>query len=96
MIQIYVSINESNVNLLLKRNKSWFDDECSKLIDLIDLKPKLQWLQNPSQMNRNNLQNLRLEISRTFRKKNREYLKEKLMSLILKIKTKILHGHKLL
>jgi hypothetical protein len=30
----------------LKRNKPWFDDECSKLIDQRK-QAKLQWLQNP-------------------------------------------------
>jgi hypothetical protein len=39
---------------------------------------KLQWLQNPSQINRDNVQNLRRETSRTFRNKKREYLKGKI------------------
>jgi hypothetical protein len=32
----------------LKRNKPWFDDECSKLIAQRK-QIKLQWLQNPNQ-----------------------------------------------
>jgi hypothetical protein len=48
----------------LKHNKPWFDDECSKLIDQWK-QAKLQWLQNPSQINGDNLQNLRCETSRT-------------------------------
>jgi hypothetical protein len=64
----------------LKHNKPWFDDECSKLIDQWK-KAKLQWLQNPNQMNGNNLQNLRCETSRTFRIKKREYLKGKINEL---------------
>jgi hypothetical protein len=50
----------------LKHNKPWFDDECSKLIDQ-QKQAKLQWLQNPSQINEDNLKNLRRETSRTFR-----------------------------
>jgi hypothetical protein len=44
----------------LKHNKAWFDDECSKLIDH-QKQVKLQWLQNPSQINGDNLKNLRCE-----------------------------------
>jgi hypothetical protein len=39
---------------------------------------KLQWLQNPNQISRDNLKNLRSETSRTFRNKKREYLKGKI------------------
>jgi hypothetical protein len=60
----------------LKHNKPRFDDECSKLID-----HKLQWLQNPRQINGGNLQNLRCETCRTFRNKNREYLRGKINEL---------------
>jgi hypothetical protein len=42
---------------------------------------KLQWLQNPSQINGDNLKNLRRETSRTFRNKKREYLKGKINEL---------------
>jgi hypothetical protein len=61
----------------LKHNKPWFDDECSKLIDQ-QKQAKLQWLQNPSQISGDNLQNLRWETSRTFRNEKREYLKDKI------------------
>jgi hypothetical protein len=40
----------------LKHNKTWFDDECSKLIDQWK-QAKLQWLQNPNQINGDNQQN---------------------------------------
>jgi hypothetical protein len=73
----------------LKRNKPWFDEECSKLIDQWK-QAKSRWLQNPGQINGDNLQNLRCEINRTLRKKEKEYLKTKLMSLKLIIKTKML------
>jgi hypothetical protein len=64
----------------LKHNKPWFDDECSKLIHQ-RIQAKLQWLKNPSQINGDNLQNLRRETSRTFRNKKREYLKNKIKEL---------------
>jgi hypothetical protein len=57
-----------------KHYKPWFDRECSKLIDRRK-QAKLQWLQNPSQINEYNLQNLRRETSR---KRLREYLKNKM------------------
>jgi hypothetical protein len=61
----------------LKHNKPWFDDECSKLIDQRK-QAKLQWLQNPSQINGHNLQNLRRETSRSFRNNKRKYLRGKI------------------
>jgi hypothetical protein len=64
----------------LKHNKPWFDDECSKLIDKRK-QAKLQWLQNPSQINGDKLQILRPETCRTFRNKKREYLKGKINEL---------------
>jgi hypothetical protein len=71
----------------LKHNKPRFDDDCSKLIDQRK-QGKLQWLQNPSQINGDNLKNLRRETSRTFRKKKREYLKEKINELVTNNKSK--------
>jgi hypothetical protein len=64
----------------LKHNKPWFDDECSKLLDQ-QKQTKLQWLQNPSQINGDNLQNLRCETNRTFRNEKRENLKGKINEL---------------
>jgi hypothetical protein len=63
----------------LKHNKPWFY-ECSKLKDQRK-QAKLQWLQNPSQINGDDLQNSRRETSRTFRNKKREYLKDKINEL---------------
>jgi hypothetical protein len=70
----------------LKHNKPWFD-ECSKLIDQRK-QAKSQWLQNPNQMNGDNLQNLRCETSKIFRKKKREYLKGKINELEINNKNK--------
>jgi hypothetical protein len=61
----------------LKFNKLWFDDDCPELVDQ-QKKAKLQWLQNPSQINGDNLQNLRHKTSRTFKNKKRAYLKGKI------------------
>jgi hypothetical protein len=62
---IKTSVEENLVYHKLKRNKSWFD-ECSKLMDQRK-QAKLQWLQN-----------LRHDTSRSFRKKEREHLKDKI------------------
>jgi hypothetical protein len=70
-----------------KHNKPWFDDECSKLIDQ-QKQAKLWWLRNPSQINGDNLQNLRCETSRTFRNKKKEYLKDKINELKINNKNK--------
>jgi hypothetical protein len=64
----------------LKHNKPRYDDECSKLIDQRK-QAKLQRLQNPNQINRDYLQNLRRKTSRIFRNKKREYLKGKINEL---------------
>jgi hypothetical protein len=52
----------------LQQHKAWFDDECSKLIDRRK-QAKFQWLQNPNQVNGENMENVRHEASGTFRTK---------------------------
>jgi hypothetical protein len=59
---IKISAKENLGYQKLKHNKPWFDDECSKLIDQWK-QAKLQWLQNASQINGDNLQNLRRKTS---------------------------------
>jgi hypothetical protein len=49
---------------------------------------KLQWLQDPSKINRTNLNNIRHETSRHFRNKMREYLKDKIDELATNSKNK--------
>jgi hypothetical protein len=63
------------------------DDECSKLIDRRK-QAKLQWLQNLSQVNGGNMDNVRREASRTSRIKKREYLKNKIYKLETNSKNK--------
>jgi hypothetical protein len=48
----------------------------------------LQWLQDPSQINRGNLKIVRCEASRYFKNKKREYLKDKINELATNSKNK--------
>jgi hypothetical protein len=48
----------------------------------------LQWLRDPSEINGDNLNNVRREASRHFRNKMREYLKDKINELATKRKTR--------
>jgi len=57
----------------MKQHKTRFDEECSKLLDQRK-QAKLQWLQNTSHINGKNLNNVRRETSRTFRKKEGNYV----------------------
>jgi hypothetical protein len=71
----------------LKKHKPWFNEECSKLLDQRK-QAKLQWLQDPSEINGDNLNNVRHEASRHFRNKKREYLKDKIVVLATNSKNK--------
>jgi len=53
-----------------KQHKPWFDKEC---VDFLDqrIKAKMQWIQDPSQSNVDNLNNVRRNASRHFRNKRR-------------------------
>jgi hypothetical protein len=48
----------------------------------------LQWLQDPSQINGDTLNNVRCEASRQFRNNKREYVKDKINELIWNSKKK--------
>jgi hypothetical protein len=54
----------------LKKHKPWFDDGCCKLLDERK-QAKLQWLQDLSEINRVNLNNIRRETSRHLRQKKK-------------------------
>jgi hypothetical protein len=58
----------------------WLDEECSELVARRK-KAKLQWLQDPSEVNEDNLSDARREASRHFRNKEREYLKNRINEL---------------
>ena len=64
----------------LTQHKPWFDEEC--LHFLVERKQaKLQWVQDPSQRNVDNLNTVRHEASRHFRNKKKAYLKAKIEDL---------------
>jgi hypothetical protein len=71
----------------LKKNKPWCDEGCSKLLDQRK-QAKLQWLQDPSKINGDNLNNIRCETSKHFRNKKQEYLKDKIDELATNSKKK--------
>jgi hypothetical protein len=71
---IKISAKESLGYYEPKEHKPWFDEGCSELLDPRK-QAKLQWLQNPSEINGDKLNNVRSETSRQFRNKKREYLK---------------------
>ena len=61
----------------LKQHKPWFEKEC---LDFLDQRKqaKMQWIQDPSQSNADNLNNVRREASRHFKNKKKAYLKAKI------------------
>jgi hypothetical protein len=61
----------------LKRHKPWFDKEC---VDFLDQRKqaKMQWIQDPSRSNADNLNNIGRDASRHFRNKKKPYLKAKI------------------
>jgi hypothetical protein len=77
---IKISVKESLGYFELKKHKPWFDEGCSKLLDQRK-ESELQWLQAPSEINGDNLNNVRRESSIYFRNKKREYVKDKINEL---------------
>jgi hypothetical protein len=68
-----VIVNQSVINRGLMRNVQNWLIKGSRL--------KLQWFQDPSEVNEDNLNDVRWEASRHFRNKKREYLKDKINKL---------------
>ena len=64
----------------MKQHKSWFEEECLGFLDQRK-QAKIQWIQDPSQSNVDNLNNVRRDASRHFRNKKKEYLKAKIEEL---------------
>jgi hypothetical protein len=58
---IKISAKDSIGYFEFKKHKSWFDEGCSKLLDQRK-QAKLQWLQDPSEINGDNLNNVRREV----------------------------------
>jgi hypothetical protein len=71
----------------LKKHKPWFDEGCLKLL-YQRKQAKLQWLQDPSEIHGDNLNNVRRDASRYFRNKKREHLKDKIKELATNGKNK--------
>jgi hypothetical protein len=73
---IKISAEESIGYYELNKHKVWFNEGCSKLLDQRK-QAKLQWLQDPSIINGENLNNIRHEINRHFRKKKKQGTSER-------------------
>jgi hypothetical protein len=86
---IKTSAKESLGHYELQQHKPWFDDECSKLIDRRK-RAKLQWLQNQSQVNRDDMDNVRLKLVELSGPKKREYLKNKINELEQTVRKRVL------
>jgi hypothetical protein len=71
----------------LKKHKPWFDEGRSKLLYLRK-QAKFQWLEDSNKINGDILNKLRRKASRHFRKKMREYLKNKINELATNSKNK--------
>jgi hypothetical protein len=84
---IKISAKESLCYYELNKHKPWFDEGCSKLSDQRK-QARLQSLQDPSEINGDNLNNIRQEASRYFRNKKREYQKDKIDELATNSKNK--------
>jgi DNA repair photolyase len=61
----------------LKKHEPWLDEGCSELLDK-KKQGKSQILQDLSEINGDNLNNVRHEASRHFRNRKREYMKNKI------------------
>jgi hypothetical protein len=62
------------------QRKPWFDEECLGMLDQRK-HAKMQWRQDPSQSNTDNINNVRRDASRHFRNKKKAYLKAKIEEL---------------
>ena len=71
---IITSAKESLGLHKLKKHKPRFDEECSGFLDQRK-QAKMQWIQDPSQRNIDNLNNVRRDATRHFRNKKKAYLK---------------------
>jgi len=63
-----------------KQKKPWFDVECLGFLDQRK-RAKMQWIQDPSQSNVDNLNNVRREVRRHFRNKKKACLRAKIEEL---------------
>jgi hypothetical protein len=71
-----------------KQYKPWFDEECLVMVDQRK-QAKIQWIQDPSQSNVDNLNSFMRDASRHFRNKKKAYLKPKLRNGKLTVRSTI-------
>ena len=64
----------------MKHHKPWFDEECLGTLDKRK-QAKMQWIQDPSKNNADNLNNVRRDAIRHFRNKTKSYLRAKIEEL---------------
>jgi hypothetical protein len=84
---IKISAKKSLGYFEMEKHKPWFDEGCSKLLNRRK-QAKFQWLHDPSEVNGDNLNNVRHKASRHFRNKKREYMKDKINELATNSKNK--------
>jgi len=84
---IQISAKESLGLHELKQNKPWFDEECLGFFDQRK-QAKMQWTQDSSQSNVDNLNNVRREVSRHFRNKAKACMRAKIEGLETNTKIK--------
>jgi hypothetical protein len=73
----------------LKKHRHWFNERCSELLDQRK-QAKLQWLQNPSEINGDNLNNIHLKPAGISGMKRGDIEETKLMSLQRTVRTRTL------
>ena len=64
----------------MKQHKPWFDKECLGIL-YQRKQAKMQWIQDPSKSNADDLNNVRRDASRHFRNKKKAYLRAKIEEL---------------
>jgi uncharacterized protein YaaR (DUF327 family) len=85
-LEAEVEISSAWETIREKKHKTWFDEGCLKVLDQRK-RAKLQWLQDPSEINGDNLNNVRCEARRHFRNM-KEYLKDNINELAMNSKSK--------
>ena len=73
----------------MKQRKPWFDKKCLSVLDQ-KKQAKMQWVQEPSHSNLDNLDNARREVCKHFRNKRKEYLKAEIEEFATSSKKKTL------
>jgi hypothetical protein len=71
----------------LKKHNPWFDEGCLELLNQRE-QAKLQWLQDPSEVNGDNLNNIKVKPAGISGIRKREYLKDRIDELATNSKNK--------